>query len=84
MTKCSMVIPLKEIWSPPFSQSTPTINGLQKVSNTFEHSDSLTQTSCSHASTTGIEMTENTYHMTSEDVRKMEAQESKFHGGSIP
>ena len=29
-------------------------------------------------------MSEETFHMTSEDVRKMEANESKFHGGKIP
>ncbi len=29
-------------------------------------------------------MSEKTFNVTSEDVRKMEAQEAKFHGGDIP
>jgi len=29
-------------------------------------------------------MSEATYHVTSEDVRKLEAQESKFHDGKTP
>lgn len=29
-------------------------------------------------------MSERTFHMTSEDVRKMESKESKFHGGNVP
>jgi len=29
-------------------------------------------------------MSENTYNITGEDVRKMESQESKYHGGNVP
>lgn len=29
-------------------------------------------------------MSENTYNVTSEDVRKMESKESKYHGGDVP
>lgn len=29
-------------------------------------------------------MSENTYHITGEDVRKMESRESKSHGGNVP
>jgi len=29
-------------------------------------------------------MSEQTFHVTGEDVRKMESKESKFHGGEIP
>jgi len=29
-------------------------------------------------------MTDKTFHLTNEDVRKIESQESKFHGGQIP
>ena len=29
-------------------------------------------------------MSDKTFHVTGEDVRKMESQESKFHGGDIP
>ncbi|KAJ9613946.1 hypothetical protein H2200_002082 [Cladophialophora chaetospira] len=29
-------------------------------------------------------MTDKTFHVTGEDVRKIESQESKFHGGQIP
>lgn len=29
-------------------------------------------------------MSDKTFHVTSEDVRKLEAQESKYHGGKTP
>lgn len=29
-------------------------------------------------------MSDNTFHVTSEDVRKIESEEAKFHGGQIP
>jgi hypothetical protein len=29
-------------------------------------------------------MTDETFHVTGEDLRKAEAKESKFHGGQIP
>jgi len=29
-------------------------------------------------------MSDKTFHLTSEDVRKIESQESKFHGGEVP
>lgn len=29
-------------------------------------------------------MSENTYNVTGEDIRKMESKESKFHGGNVP
>jgi len=29
-------------------------------------------------------MTEKTFHLTSEDIRKMESREAKQHGGNVP
>lgn len=81
MTKCSEVVPHKEIWSVSLSRLTHTLRNCDRPSSSSNETafHNITQYRTEKAN-----MAENTYHMTSEDVRKMEAQESKFHGGSIP
>lgn len=58
-------------------------------SNTFfltyssSHTTKLYVTSCQQSNTAAT-MSDKTFNVTSEDLRKAEANESKYHGGQIP
>ncbi len=51
------------------------------IDNTHQRYSAKISTSGTTAITN---MSENTYNVTSEDVRKMESKESKYHGGDVP